>query len=109
MKKLIPYIFLFVLGFSCTKNAEEITYPACFESQLQIIYESPVQSTKSNIKKYSYQNNAVYVLERNIGTDESYAVVDENCNVICEFGVWTSNTCDLNDLIFIETVWEDPR
>lgn len=108
MKNFTLIVALSLL-ISCTKNQEEKNYPPCFESQIQILFESPVQSTKSNIKKYSYQNNEVFVLERNIGTDEPYSVVDENCNIICEFGVWSSNTCDLNDLVFVEIVWEDPR
>ncbi len=112
MKKITHIMFFLIFLISCTSNtSEEQDYPSCLESKVQSVLSSPVKSKKPKIDKYSYQNKVVYIFFDNYYDDASYSVIDENCNEVCRTsGGWSATTCsNLNDLIFVETIWEDPR
>ena len=112
MKKITPLVLIFIFVISCTKNNyNEKNYPSCLESKVQSVLSSPVKNKKTKIDKYSYQNKVVYIFFDNYYDDASYSVIDENCNEVCRTsGGWSTTTCsNLNDLIFVETVWEDQR
>jgi len=110
--KNIVLVFALLLLISCTKNEEEINYPSCFKSDVQSALNAPVRAKKPKIEKLTYKGNTVYIFYPNYYDHAPYGVVDEDCNEICTIGGYggNENTCgDLNDLVFVETVWEDPR
>lgn len=112
MKKLTLIIGIILFISSCEKNDDEIQYPTCLETRINNFIENyGVQNPRSSIKKYTYQNQTVYVFYGNNVSDEQFSVVDENCNTICSFGsIAGNNTCDnWENSEFIETVWTDNR
>lgn len=112
MKKIFLIITVLFFTTSCEKDDNEVTYPSCLQTQIdEFIQNYNVQDPRSNIKKYKYQNQFVYVFYKNNVSDEQFSVIDSDCNTICSFGsIAGNNTCEnWENAELIETVWTDPR
>jgi hypothetical protein len=112
MKKIFLIIAVLFILTSCERDDNEVTYPSCLQTQINEFIENyGVQSPRSNIKKYKYQNKIVFVFYKNNISDEQFSVIDSDCNIICSFGsIAGNNTCeDWESAEFIETVWTDTR
>jgi hypothetical protein len=115
MRNVILVISIFFLSItSCNRSDyDETKYTNCLQSQIDNILIGTPRSPRSNIKKYNYDNQIVYVIEINDIADEQFNVVDKQCNVVCVFGGINGNqnsTCvNFESAQYIETVWTDPR
>jgi len=109
------FILLFSIGvlMSCEKNdIQENSYPKCLQEGVEAVLEGTIQTPKSSIKKYLYNEETVYLVSFQNFPDGVTSVVDSNCNTICSSGgIGGFNTCEdfENNATFIELVWEDPR
>ncbi|MEN8857941.1 MAG: hypothetical protein ABF260_07740 [Flavobacteriaceae bacterium] len=112
MKKLFLIIGTILFISSCEKNDDEMNYPTCLQTRIDNFIENyGVQNSPSNIKKYEYLSQTVYIFSGNNISDEQFSVIDKNCNTICSFGsIAGNNNCDnWESAEFIETVWIDNR
>jgi hypothetical protein len=120
MKKIILLMsLLLLLSISCSKSesgdeAKKVPYPECISSQIdEILKNYSPRIPRSNIKKYKYNEQYVYVVEINEVADEQNPVYNEKCELICSHGGIDGNnnkTCiNWDSAVFIETVWTDPR
>ncbi|MDY0088954.1 MAG: hypothetical protein RBR78_01160 [Flavobacteriaceae bacterium] len=114
MKKI--FLFTILLSFAFVANScsdddnEKSLYPNCLNTIIEDIMEGEVQSPKPTIDKYIYQEQMVYVINKNY-PDYPTLIVDENCETICTMGGFGGqNDCiDWEFAQFIENVWTDPR
>lgn len=118
MKKTIyiTTILLLILGCSNSTNDEpiKVSYPECISTQIAgILKNYQPRTPRSNIRKYLYKGEYVYVVEINEIADEQNPVYNNNCELICTHGGIDGNnnkTCiNWDSAVFIETVWTDPR
>jgi hypothetical protein len=117
MKTLIYLISVVVLLIGCSKSDNEIkkiSYPECISSQISgILKNYQPRTPRSNIKKYLYKGQNVYVIQINEIADEQNPVYNEKCELICSQGGIDGNnnkTCiNWDSAVFVETVWTDPR
>lgn len=119
MKKLILLMsLLLLLLISCNNSEsetedEKLLYPECISTQIDVILKNYSPRTpRSNIEKYKYNGQDVYVVAINQIPDELFPVYNEKCELICSFGGINANnkTCiNWDEAVFIETVWTDPR
>ena len=112
MKKVILYFGIILFFIGCNKNDDDTyNYPKCFQNTINNILENEPRTPRSNIKKYIYLNQTVYVTYRNGIADEQFYVMTKDCDIVCEFGGLSgNNTCsDWDSAEFIETIWTDNR
>ncbi len=113
MKKIILFsaIALFLSAMGGCEKEEENKYPTCMQEYIDTyIANNPTPPTNpALIEKYSYNGKIVYVFDRPYIIDAGFAVVDEDCNIICGGGgISGKNDCKF-ELKYIETVWKDNR
>lgn len=88
------------------------SYPECFQVQIDsMILLLQSRNPRSNIKKYRYQNQDVYVAYINAIDDEQNFVVNQKCDTICILGgLYPPDQCeDWDNAKYLETVWIDER
>ena len=112
MKAILVLIIPFLL-LSCSKDDEiKQGYPNCIQLEIDRILDSSPQSPRATIELYTYQNENVYVVNRNFPDDQSN-VYNSQCQLICTIGGIDGNendTCvDWKKAKFIKTLWTDDR
>jgi hypothetical protein len=119
MKKIVLIIYVISIFTACSNTAVESptkpNYPTCLQTTIDAILKNDIEypkDSKPNIKKYSYKDQFVYLIDICPNCpDNQAAVINEKCESICRIGgIDGKNTClNWDKAVFVETVWTDPR
>ncbi len=123
MKTTFLFLLSILLMFSCSSDSSLVSEikaiePECFKDAVEIALSAPPTTPRASIKKYNVSSEIFtgIVFEVNILNvpDGGGSFQTSDCNIICgtTSGLMGANNCDsefLDNLEFIETVWEDPR
>lgn len=107
-KLLCPALLLILMA--CTPESEP--EPLCFETKKEIFMEQNQNCENSSIKKYSFQNQSVYVFSQGICVSDNAAqVLTFDCEDICTLGGIAGFTeCNgeefFKNATVLETIWE---
>ena len=114
MKNLILFLTTILILISCCDDDPiKESYPKCLELRIQQVLDSPPQTPRASIEKYSYIGQIVYAFDSSF-PDDFIVVYDDSCIIICQFGGFDgslNDTCpDFGETaVLIETVWTDKR
>ncbi len=104
---LLMSIGLFTFS-SCDDNSFPDDLPSCLEEQVKQVMLSSHSETK--LELYLYKGENVYMVnEKAVYPDKLTRVLNEKCEVVCEFGgIAGLNTCpDFSENAeFVRVVWE---
>lgn len=115
MKKLCILLLISWLTFSCENLDIPSGLPSCIEDQIksELMNHQVRSPKKSQVKAYLYLGEKVFIYDPGSGyTDWLYTAINQECEVICEFGGFAGlNTCpDFNEQAeYLGIIWEDPR
>ncbi len=115
--KIIAFIALLIISFSCQQENASPKYPDCFQGAIKLALNASPTTPRASIKKYNvssdYYSGIVYEVNVLNVPDGGGTYQTSDCKIICGFGgLAGATTCDaefINKLEFLETVWEDPR
>ena len=93
-------VFLFLLSLGGCDD-EAVCLPECIIEEIGNLGEHHC-SDSANISQYIFQGSTVYLIDPgNCGDDQSYDVVDSNCEVIGRLGGFVGNE-NINGVAFYE-------
>ena len=88
MKPILLSTILSILFFSvqCEKDDQNSDIPQCLKDKITLLEKDDCPSV-GTVFQYTFQGRAVYVINpKNCGADLTSAIVDKDCNTICQLG-----------------------
>lgn len=116
-------IFLITLGIFCclltsckTEEMDSVsTTPDCVQAIIDDLQENDTNaSCSASIKRYSFENTAVFEVQTDACVDGPITIIDANCDTICMIasgliGVFECGNSNnfYDEAVLIEVVWSE--